>query len=107
MRTTQAHVSHLTASAAEAWCVENMAFATTGIAPDRQLWVRLEIRAQDPKEPAPLLNEPGMSLSSLIDIFSKASRARQPQYWKAETRPILLAGFRFPVLRLACPPCFT
>ena len=91
MRSSRSHASHLTADAAEAWCIENMSFSTTGIAQDRPISLRLEIRAQDQKEVPPLLNEPGMSLSSLIEIFSRASKGRQPQYWKAEAGPIRIA----------------
>lgn len=94
MRSNRGHVSHLTAEAAEAWCVGNMSFSPSGLATDRPLYLRLEVRAQDPREMPPLLNEPGMSLSSLIDIFSRASKGRQPQYWKAEAGPVRLADLQ-------------
>lgn len=94
MRSTRSHASHMTAEAAESWCVENMSFSPSGIQPDRPIYLRLEVRAQDQKEVAPLLNEPGMSLSSLVEIFSRASKGRQPQYWKAEAGPVRLADLR-------------
>jgi hypothetical protein len=71
-----------------------MSFAPSGIPQDRPIYLRLEVRAQDAREVPPLLNEPGMSLSSLVEIFSRASKARQPQYWKAEAGPVRLADLR-------------
>jgi len=94
MRSTRSQVSHLTAAAAESWCVDNMGFSVAVTDPEKPIWVRLEVRAQDPKEPAPLINEPGMSIQGLIEIFSRASKARQPQYWKVEAGPIRLADLK-------------
>ncbi len=40
--------SHFSASAAEAWCLEQMTMDITGVPSSEPLWARLEIRAQDP-----------------------------------------------------------
>jgi len=91
MRSSQSQASHLTAAAAETWCIDNMAFSSSGLPPDQRLWVRLEVRVPDPKEAAPLINDSGISLAVLVDLFSRASRTHQPQYWRAEAGPIRLA----------------
>ena len=40
----------LTAAAAEAWCLENLAIGALGLAPDRPFWLRFELRTADPKD---------------------------------------------------------
>ncbi|MEO8126112.1 MAG: hypothetical protein ABJF23_22130 [Bryobacteraceae bacterium] len=94
MRSTQSSAAHLTSSNAEAWCLDNMAFPSTGLPFDQLVWVRLEVRAQEPKEPQPVPGEQGISIASLIEIFGRASKTKQPQYWKLEAGPLKLADLR-------------
>ena len=42
--------SGMTASQAEAWCLESLAVGAAGLAPDRPFFLRLEMRAAGPKE---------------------------------------------------------
>jgi hypothetical protein len=83
-------VSHLTAKAAEAWCIENIALSTTGLDPSRRLWVRLEVRSSDPRDLPPLIGESGISISRLIELFSVPPRSGQ-QRWVLESGPVRLA----------------
>ncbi len=94
MRSTQSLASHLTSAAAEAWCLDSMAFPSAGLPFDQPIWIRLEVRAQDAKEPGPVGGEEGISIASLIDIFGRASKTKQPQYWKLEAGPLKLANLR-------------
>jgi len=94
MRSTQSTADHLTAAMAEAWCLDNMAFPSTGLPFDQLVWIRLEVRAQEAKEPQPVPGEQGISIASLIEIFGRASKAKQPQYWKLEAGPMKLADLR-------------
>lgn len=93
VRGTRVQASNLSAPQAEAWCVEKMAIALSGLPADQPLWVRLEVRSQDPHDRTAAEGE-GMSLKALIDLFSRASKGRQPQYWRAEAGPLKLADFR-------------
>lgn len=83
-------VSHLTAEAAESWCLDNIALSTTGFDPNRQFWVKLEVRSADSRDGAPLVGESGISISRLIDLFSHPPRSGQ-QRWALEKGPIRLA----------------
>lgn len=83
-------VSHLTAAAAENWCIDNIAVSTTGLDPNRRLWVRLEVRSSDPRDGPPLIGESGISISRLIELFSHPPRSGQ-QRWTLETGPVRLA----------------
>jgi hypothetical protein len=83
-------VANLTANAAEIWCIEQMSVPATGAPVDKDLWLRLEIRAEDPLPSFPITNE-GLSISSLLDIFSRRAPAQE---WTSETQPFRLAGLR-------------
>lgn len=93
MRSTRAQASNLTAEAAEAWCIEKMELPLGGLPSDQPLWLRLEVRAQDLHD-RPVNPDEGMSLKTLIELFSRASKGRQPQYWRAEAGPFKLADLR-------------
>lgn len=86
--------SHLEAAAAERWCFEQLTVPTAGLAREDRLWVRLEIRSEDEKDGPPLLGPgEGISIASLIDVFSRPVR-RQQQRWLLETGPFHLAESR-------------
>ena len=93
MRSGRAQASNLTAEAAEAWCIDKMELSLSGLPSDQPLWLRLEVRAQDPHD-RPINQDEGMSLKALIELFSHASTGRQPQYWHAEAGPFKLAELR-------------
>lgn len=68
-------VAHLSAKAAQAWCLEQMKLDTTGLSGTEPLWAQLEIRAEDPPRDGGILgnsvSSSGISLTPLIDIFSR------------------------------------
>ncbi len=79
-------IEHLTKSAAESWCFDQMSMDVTGMGDSEPLWVRLEIRAEDGKDGGLFgrggrgsVSEAGISLSSLIEIFSRP--AQQQSHW--------------------------
>ena len=80
--------SHLAANAAERWCIDQMSVSSTAAPSDKDLWLRLEIRAEDPSQQSPITDS-GLSLSSLIEVFSRPSRS-QGQEWTSETTPFRL-----------------
>lgn len=76
--------SHLTAKAAQEWCINQMSLDTTGLSGNEPLWARLEIRAEDPPRDGNWLgdsvNSSGISLiSSLIEIFGRPAGS-QPHW---------------------------
>jgi hypothetical protein len=69
---TQA-ISHLTARAAEAWCLGHLAVPLAelgGLGRDAPIWLRLESRAEAPTDAA-VAAASGFSLRRLIDSFSR------------------------------------
>jgi hypothetical protein len=90
MRTVRSAASRLSADAAEAWCLDNIAVSSSGLARDKPVWIRLDIRAQENRNAKPLGDEEGISLSSLIEIFSRTGK-QEPNQWRLEAGPIRLA----------------
>jgi hypothetical protein len=80
----------LAANAAEAWCVDNMMVAASTLPKGTQLWARLEIRSGEPRGPALAAGDPGISITTLIELFSRPPRAQQDR-WTLES-----AAFRLP-----------
>lgn len=86
-------VSHVSQPAAEAWCFDQFAMPTEGIAADRPIMLRLEIRAPDPDQPPPALSEPGLSLAALIELFSRPARPGARR-WSYQLGPMTLGELR-------------
>jgi hypothetical protein len=82
-------ISHLTARAAEAWCVDELSLAPSGIGARQQFWVRLDVKAENPAEQAELDRQENMSLTRLIEIFSRRARGDQER-WVVDAGPFLL-----------------
>jgi hypothetical protein len=66
-------VSHLSAAAAEAWCLDNLTLPIAGLAESTPFWIRLEFRSEELKE-SPDPDGEGFTLTGLIDIFSRRVR---------------------------------
>lgn len=96
----QRTVSHLSATAAEAWCLDNVAISSTGLPQDRPFWLRLELRAAEPRDEAAVIGESGLNLTRLIEIFSRRPRDQQPQ-WTADAGPLRLGDLKRLVGRAA------
>jgi hypothetical protein len=93
MRTVRSAASRLTAGDAEAWCLDNIAVSSSGLPRDKPVWIRLEIRAQENRDPKPLTDEEGIGLLSLIEIFSRPVK-QEPNQWRLEAGPITLGDIQ-------------
>lgn len=85
--------SHLSAEAAQAWCIDALALPTAGLAENRPFWIKLEGRAEDPKEEAGREAEDAVSLARLVELFSRRTHSRQER-WAAQAGPLRLADLR-------------
>ena len=87
-------ISHLSAAAAETWCLEQLGVplaALTGLAPDAPFWVRLAYRIQDP-DPAPDSEDDArFTLRSLINMLSQRGKDAEPAN-SVEAGPFRLPG---------------
>ena len=88
--TTNRRVTGLTAAAAEAWCVDNLAISALGVPSAKPFWFRLELRTADPKDLSSVVGEPGISIRGLIEIFSRKPGADEDP-WTLDAGPLRLA----------------
>jgi hypothetical protein len=88
-------VSHLTAAAAETWCLDNLPIPAAGLADRTPFWVRLEIRAEQPGQET--ANEDGstFNLTRLVELFSRPLPSGQAG-WRDEAGPLRLAELKKP-----------
>jgi hypothetical protein len=70
-------ISHLSAAAAEAWCVEKLSMPVGELNSSPSFWLRLDYRAEDSTAPAAATDNSGFTLSGLVDIFSRRTRSEQ------------------------------
>jgi hypothetical protein len=91
-------IEHLTAVEAEKWCWEQMALDVSGVGATEPLWVRLDVRAEDDKGsplfPGASVGESGISLTNLIEIFSRPPRRGQTHWGPYELGPFTLDELR-------------
>lgn len=80
-RSARSVVQNLTAEAAEQWCVDRVGVAFAGLDRTRNYRLRMEVRADVPRRRERLtaepVNEPPVSLATLIDLFSRPATDKQ------------------------------
>ena len=98
MKEPQKQVKHMNAKALEAWCMSQMSLDLAGLGGSEPFWARLEIRAEKPEKDGGLfgtssIGESGISLSTLIDIFSRPPQPQQP-HWELNSPRLTLDELR-------------
>lgn len=86
-------VSHLSAEAAEAWCLENTALPVAALGGSSTFWLRLDYQADSPGASTGEQDNSGFTMNVLIDIFSRRTRAEQIQGFE-ETGPLRLENLK-------------
>jgi len=72
-------VSHLSAQAAQNWCLDNLTIDRSLVPPDKLIYVHLDLRTEDPRDQLGIVGQPGINITRLIEIFSRpAKNAQQP-----------------------------
>jgi hypothetical protein len=94
LQTPRKSKTHLSAAAAENWCMAQMTLDTTGLSNSEPIWTLLDIRAEDPVRDGGLfgrgqIGEAGISLTPLIEVFSRPARSQQP-HWTFSRGPEML-----------------
>lgn len=92
MRSTRTSAAHLSAPAAEAWCLDSLVIPTAGLPFDRPVIARVEVRAVDSRDTQTAEDEEeGLSLRALVDIFSSTARVGSFAIQKAESAPFRIS----------------
>ena len=82
-------VSHLAAPAAEAWCFDNLALNRSELPSDKPFYVQVDLRVEDPRDQPGVLGDSGISISRMVEIFSRPVREKQAR-WVLESGPLKL-----------------
>lgn len=81
----------LPASAAEAWCIENLAINASGLPPDRPFWLLFDLRTVPRKDLSQVLGDSGINIKNFfIEFFSRQPGTDDPQ-WTRPAGPLRLA----------------
>src|SRR3954451_3428545 len=80
---------NVSATEAESWCLENLAISAMGLAPDRPFWLRFDLRTAGRNALGGRVGDSGVSLTSLIDVFSRKPGAGEPT-WSRTIGPFRL-----------------
>ncbi|MGO9258811.1 MAG: hypothetical protein ACLQU1_21195 [Bryobacteraceae bacterium] len=81
--------SHMVAAQAEAWVIDGLAVSALGIDPNRQFWLKFELRTADRRELSKLVGDTGISVSSLIEMVTR-QRGLDDSYWSLSAGPLRL-----------------
>jgi hypothetical protein len=79
--------SHLSAEEAESWCLEQISLPAAEIPSNQSVWLRLDVRADEPPRGGRSSTETGVSLTDLIEVFGRTTRPSQ-QKWTFEGGPV-------------------
>jgi hypothetical protein len=85
--------SHLSVQAAENWCLEKMVIDRSQLPADRDFFVQLDLRAEDPKDQLGIIGDPGINLTRIIEMFGRAPRSPQER-WLFNSGPFRLADLK-------------
>ncbi len=80
--------SNLSIAKAQAWCLDNLAIPVAELPRDRPFWVMVEFESEETQYPDKEASS--LTLSSLIDIFSRRSRDDQQVRGYGEAGPLSL-----------------
>jgi hypothetical protein len=75
--TRRGSASHLSAQAAENWCLDNLTIDRSTIPVDRPFFVHLDLRTEDPRDQLGIVGDSGISISRLIEVFSRPAKGVQ------------------------------
>ena len=86
-------ISHLSAQAAETWCLDNLMLDRALVPAERPFYVHLDLRADDPRDQLGIVGDTGINITRLIEIFSRPVKGNQ-QRWLLHAGPFRLSDLR-------------
>jgi len=73
--------SHLSAQAAENLLLENLVIDRGLVPPEKDFYVQLDLRAEDPKDQLGIIGDPGINVTRfLIEMFGRPPRSPQERF---------------------------
>ncbi len=87
---TTRKAGNLTVSAAEAWCLENLAISASNLATERRFWLKLYMHTVDQRDLSGVVAGPGLSLAEFVMRLGRKPGAEDPPF-TLEAGPLRLA----------------
>jgi hypothetical protein len=84
--------SHLTAAAAEAWCLDSMPLPLPAFSQEKPFTIKLDCSYAD-ADSAGAESSPSLTLAGLIDVFSRKKK-EEPAHWEALSKTIRLIDLK-------------
>jgi len=84
LRKPRISATRLSPEAVGPWCLQQIKLANIDLTRDERVWVRLDVRAVDPKQDADLFGADGVSLVNLIELLSRPAK-RDNLRWTLES----------------------
>ncbi len=84
--------SHLSAAAAEAWCLDNMPLPLPAVNQEKPFSIRFECSYLEGPD-AGVEGNPSLTLAGLIDVFSRKKK-EEPAHWEAVSKTIRLMDLK-------------
>lgn len=75
------------------WCLRNIKLTELDLSRDKQIWVRLDVNAADPKQSNEIFDDNGVSLVNLIETLSRPAKG-DTRHWTFETGALQVAELR-------------
>jgi hypothetical protein len=82
--------SGLSVAEAEALCMDNLAISALGLAPERTFYLRFELRTLSPRELSAVVGDSGISMTRLIEAFSRKPRPDEDSWGPLTAGPLRL-----------------
>jgi hypothetical protein len=64
-------IFNVSAQQAESWCLDNLAISALGLPSDRPFWMQFDLRTNYRRDLGSVVGDNGVTLSGLIDLFSR------------------------------------
>ena len=93
LRMPRATAAGLTPLGIETWCLDRVGLPADSLVKRDKIWVRLEVRAVDPKQDSDLIDSGAITVANLIEMLSRPAR-KDEHRWSMESGPIELAQIR-------------
>jgi hypothetical protein len=85
--------SHLSQQNVENWCIDNLMIDRSDLPSDKEFYVQLDLRAEDPRDQLGIIGDPGINLTRLIEILGRPPRSPQER-WLFNSGPYRLADLK-------------
>jgi hypothetical protein len=85
----------------EEWCMQNLAISALGLEPLRPFWLRFELRTASSRDISSVTGASGISISGLIDFFSRKAGVGEDHWGPLDAGPLRLIDLPRTVLRRA------